>query len=233
MDLKPLLLILGLILLGGFMMIGLFGAALISGGLQNQGETIGQASTGPVEPGSLSEDVPAVLAAVFKQPADSGIATPAALLAAISLRECGRLWTPARKTPDLIQNWIDNNIDVDNRGCSIPNSAGAAGPMQFLAGTFAGLASQVSQLTKHTPASRLNIRDAVFAAGLKLREDSRVHGPFQGSWRKARLPTKTSINQWQEEDVYWAAYHYQGDCGGGYCEEIVRNWKKFGKLDQP
>lgn len=249
MNLRTAACLFGAIGATGLLVIMLFAVAFLVGDF-GQGETPGTAPGG--ESAVLATDeIPPVLAKVYNEVGNhQQIVVPPALIAAIAARECGLdhakgtpvlLWKVATEEPATVQQWIDSNQDVDRRGCGYGNDFRVWGPMQFQDTTF-GLSEgadvpnhpkpapgsygdQAGQLTKHRPPSMLNIRDAVYAAGIKLKQDSRVHQPF--GWRQRKLPTKQNINEWQDRDVYWAAYHYQGDCRGGYCEWVLRYWNKW------
>lgn len=233
----------------------------LSGLGDGQGEnpgTVAYITTG--ESGPLSDDVPAVLIDLFKEPSKLGIATPAAVLAAISHRECGfinpdkGLWTMATKSPAIVKGWLTANEGLGvntppGQACNFDNGSRVWGAMQFQDTSFAipegadpnnsppitpgSFGSQAEKFTKHRPASQVNVRDAVFAAALKLKFDSERHGSYV---KGRRLPPRTNIKKnvtdWKKEDVYWAANHYQGDCSGGYCDAIVANWEKFSRLDE-
>jgi hypothetical protein len=212
------------------LMVLLLGIALAASANDNQGESIKTAqtestATGSVDSGPLSDAVPPLLAGVFKE-ASSATGTPASLLAAVSYQECNRLWAHSRNHPDIVQVWIEKNLDVDNHGCGTNNYAGAGGPMQFLASTFNGYKTEVSKLTGHTPASRTNVRDAIFGAALKLRGDSGVLKKTNGE-----LPQPSD---WTETNIRAAARRYFGACVGKvgattvyYCDDIVRRWQQY------
>lgn len=209
----------------------LVGVAIAANGFSpdNQGEQLAKIqTTGSSDTGTLSDDVPALLASIFKE-ASGVTGTPASIIAAVSYQECSPLWTHTRKHPDIVQVWIEKNIDVDNNGCGYNNYAGASGPMQFLAGTFQEYQAETSKLTGHSPASRNNIRDAVFAAALKLRANSGVLKKTKGELPQA--------SDWTESNVKSAAKQYFGRCIGKvrnttvyYCDDIIRRWKQYGGL---
>lgn len=209
------------------------GIALVGQGTDNQGETIANGTAGGSS--QLSDAVPAALVPVFQEPLNNGVITPPALLAAISSRECKPLWDTARKNPEVIRLW-QGPVSVDERGCGAKeNGSGALGPMQFLIDPFTEVAAATSAITKHTPALRQNLRDAVHAAAIKLRRQSSHHYDYLEQRKLKKKPVITNpknvIGDWKETDIYWAAYHYQGNCGGGYCDEIIANWKRFSQID--
>src|SRR6476646_7506345 len=99
--------------------------------------------------------------------------------------------------------------------------------MQFTEATWNEYRGQVSQLTGHRPASKFNIRDSVFGAALKLRDQSGVLAKTGG-----RQP---QVSDWDENNIRKAAGKYYGRCAYPikgkmvyYCDDIVRRWKALG-----
>lgn len=228
------------------MFSGMFIMALLGyDGSQSSGESIVQTQTTPLtsgDAGTLDSSVPPVLAEMF-QLAGSTVGTPAALLAGISYQECNQLWGIAKSDPELVKRWITNNEDVDRRGCGYNNGVNVWGPMQFLYSTF-GVAKGADPrnhpplrsgsygdvagrtYTGHVPASMLNIKDSVFAAALKLQNDSKVKKKTGGS--------KPRPQDWEATHVKEAARRYFGACVGRvgsktvyYCDDILRRWQQY------
>lgn len=224
-------------------MFGLFLLVSLGLGGNESGETItSQQSTGlqPGNAGPVSDAVPPLLASLFKD-VGGQVGVPAALLAAISNQECNQLWDAARSNPETIQGWITSNTDVDNRGCGFDNGFRVWGPMQFQDTTFGlsrgadprthpqptagSFGDKAGKLTGHTPASMLNIKDAVTAAALKLLVDS----------------GKTAGETWQERHITKAAARYFGACDATYtdrrsgrvitvhyCTDILAKYRRYG-----
>lgn len=187
---------------------------------------------GPVDT-SLSGRVPAPLAEVFQEMGQK-TGVPPALLAAFSTRECGRIWQVPEAT---LRDWINNNKDVDSRGCNFNNGSWVWGPAQFLDKTWGvnlrhlpkgaaypvphpvpsnAYGEKAGNLTGHKPASMVNIKDVYAGMALKLKYDSGNKG-----------------GAWTEEEIRKAAKAYCGSCtdvracGGDYCDAIVRLYNKY------
>lgn len=226
--------------------IGFIGFVLIAAFSSQQGESpaaaqgnSAQVVGGNADVGPVDTSIPPILARIYSE-AGSKVGVPVALLAAIAQQECPQLWTATRKSPEVVQGWIDKNIDVDSRGCGFDNGSRVWGPMQFQDTTFGiprgsnakahpvpqpgSFGDQAGKLTGHQPASMLNIRDSVYAAALKLRLDSRILVKTNG-----RTPNNAD---WEEQHIRLAAGRYFGACVGKafgktvyYCDDIVRRWR--------
>jgi hypothetical protein len=217
----------------------MFAVALLGGNFGTGGEqfaTTDGTTTGStnIGTGTLSGDIPPIMAKLFEEAGThKEVIVPPALIAAIHVRECDvKLFNYTKENPEIVQQWIDvRNKDMGNL-CGI-SPVGAAGPMQFMPPTFRELSTRISRLTGNSPASRTNLKDAVYGAGLLLRRNSEINERVaKGGCRVKDKNPKTSLNDWTENDVCWAAYHYQGNCSGngtnhGYCAEVIANWKKF------
>lgn len=280
MDNRPLLAIGCLTILGGTLMAILFGAAVVGiGGDFGQGEdpharTEG-IDSGPVDAGSLSNEVPTILKELFKQ-AGGEVGVPAALLAAVSNQECNRVW---QLSATVLQPLITNNedfplrvndkqSDLGHMGCAYDNGSNVWGPMQFQYMTFFGFprcrgkttdgicpggwqhegknysspwaksfisenptqhptrhpqplagtnGDQAGQLTGKKPASIISLKDAVYAAAVKLRSDA----------GRKKKPKSAS---WSDQEINDAACRYFGKCQQGeinYRQSVFAKYLRY------
>jgi len=137
--------------------------------------------------GTLTGNIPTPLANVFTEVGQT-VGVPPAFLAATSSIECGGLWSVDEGT---LTNWINNNGDVDQRGCYYNNGYWVYGPMQFLDTTWGGDIMKTNRAVRgskeppriapasgtpgqaagqgsnHQPPIIVNIKDAAYAAAYK------------------------------------------------------------------
>lgn len=151
---------------------------------------------------SGSGNLPATgdLAKIFNEAATK-IGTPAKILQAVMRHECGRLLDPGFTTDAQIAEWSTPGKGLPPDHFCFENDGGDQGPMQFnkYAGSFSSYGSAVNEYGgySHTPYVE-NIRDAVYAAALKLRAES--NGATPGG-------------QWTREQVIHAIICYNAGCG--------------------
>lgn len=140
------------------------------------------------------------LAKIFNEVATK-VGTPAKLLQAVMRQECGRLLDPGYTTDAQIAAWATPGQGLPVDHYCFDNGIGAMGPMQFYepAGSFITYGGAVNEYGgyTHTPYIE-NVRDSVYAAGLKLRAES--DGAVPGT-------------VWNESQVRHAIICYNAGCG--------------------
>lgn len=140
--------------------------------------------------GTGAGNIPATgdLAKIINEAANK-IGTPAKIIQAIMRHECGRLLDPGFTSDAQIAQWSTPGQGLPPDHYCFENDGGDQGPMQFnkFAGSFTSYGSAVNEYGGYTHEPYVeNIRDAVYAAALKLRAESDEAPPF-GTWTEAQV----------------------------------------------
>lgn len=160
----------------------------------------------------------------------NAVKTPASVLAGMLNFEG---YVPGNPDPNKrhIFNYTDTEInEISTPGVAMPycaeSYAGARGPCQFMPSQWETYKNTVNSYfsPSHTP-EICNLRDCLYAAGAKMREDAGRLGNACG-YDNAATPPTGSCN-WTGPNAAKSAYHYYGACSDNYVATVVNYYYNY------
>ena len=154
------------------------------------------------------------------------VGTPASVLAGMLNFEG---YEPANPVRHIFNNTDEQIISISTPGQTDPYCAtsyvGAQGPCQFMPSQWAAYGSTVNNYGyNHTP-NICNLRDCLYAAGAKLRDDAGRLGSACGY--DNLTPPPSGSCQWTGANSAKGAYHYYGACTDNYVSTVVNYYYNY------
>ena len=105
------------------------------------------------------------------------------------------------------------------------SSAGAKGPCQFMPSQWTAYGGSINNYGYTHPPNICNLRDCLYAAATKLREDAGRIGTACG-YDNTTAPPAGSC-QWTGANAAKGAYHYYGACSDNYVATVVNYYYNY------